>query len=465
MPTFHQHDGRGADAESNQLSRSSFVFCEAPAPCTPCSLPDWRRSLLLAAGLSILTLALFVALATFGTPVAAAQSQPALGLAISKTLAGSNLVHLGQPLTFTIRITNTGTISVVKLPLLDDYDSTIIAIDHAAPAFSAQPAPGQLVWNDLIPLFPSLGGALQPGQSIAVVTYFRTVRANVATVNKARIGDAVGWGGKVHGGGGNQGQAGTRGGRVIVKKAPAPGVVPQIGQPITFTISVLNDGAADVTKLPLEDTFMPDVLQFSAAKPAPNQVDPAGGKLRWDDVLPGLGRTRLRPNETITVTTVFTALKAIDGKVVNSVGANGVRDEYGNAIDAPRQTEIPIRIVAPGQPTPESTPTPSHKSRSKSQDTPTPEQATPTVEQVTPTAMITATPVITATAAVSSTVAITATAAVETGGAQQATPASLPRTAADDGPGGGNSGGLLLGVGLLACGVLALLLRRRERRP
>jgi LPXTG-motif cell wall-anchored protein len=398
-------------------------------PATP--LTDWRRPLLLAAAAAVALLTLAWLAAGHAAPAAA---QGTLQLAITKQLQGSDLVRLNQELTFTIRITNTGTISVVKLPLFDEYDRTILAPVRAAPpASTVDSAAGTLTWDDVITRTPSLGGALRPGQSVAVVAVFRVIRANVATVNRARIGDALGAGGERQGGGGGEGQAGPRGGRVIVAKNLAPGQSPQVGRPLTYTISLTNDGVGDITRLPLDDTFLPAFLTFARAEPPPTRVQTTTGAIRWDDLLAALGRARLAPGETLTVTAVFTAAQTADGQVLNRAASQGARDEYGNDLPEERRAEVPIRIIAaPEQPTP--TPTRQPPRRSPPAETPTP--------PATPTAIITPTDTLTSTGG------ITPTAAIPTPTAT--TPAGLPRTGGDR----QSAGWLLAGAALLLGGAL-----------
>ncbi len=93
--------------------------------------------------------------------------------------------------------------------------------------------------------------------------------------------------------------------RMIGKKDLAPGQNPVSGQPITFTISIRNDGGADVVRLPLVDNYDTAYLQFLRSSPRPNSVDSAAGELRWDDLLPSLGIDRLHPNQVVTVTDRF----------------------------------------------------------------------------------------------------------------------------------------------------------------
>jgi uncharacterized repeat protein (TIGR01451 family) len=89
-----------------------------------------------------------------------------------------------------------------------------------------------------------------------VVTVFRVIAAsNGVTVNAARTGTLLGVGGQ-SGAGGDDSDGGTAvGGRVVVEKGLAPGIQPVSGQPLTFTIKISNDGAADIVRLPLQDTY------------------------------------------------------------------------------------------------------------------------------------------------------------------------------------------------------------------
>ncbi|MBX0326139.1 DUF11 domain-containing protein, partial [Oscillochloris sp. ZM17-4] len=138
------------------------------------------------------------------------------------------------------------------------------------------------------------------------------------------------------------------------------------GLPITFTIVITNDSLIDIVSLPLRDVFNPAALRFESASPPPDSADQVGGVLAWGDLLATTGRARLAPGESITVETVYTALRDITA-AVNTAEVSGAKDEYGNAVQ-PRQAQVPIRIVGPvetpgptgQQPTraPTATPTP-----------------------------------------------------------------------------------------------------------
>ena len=407
-------------------------------------LSGWPRSFLMATALAILLLALLYTLALDNTPSARAQAAGTLSMAITKQLDGSPVVTVGQYIDFTIRITNTGTISITKLPVIDNYDAQVLRFDQASPPPSSSTS-GQITWTTLPT--DALGGPLQPGQTITIKTHFRVIGISDLTINRARIQDAIGQGGQSGGGGGDQSGGKTEGGRVVIEKSLAPGVTPQSGRPVTFTITVRNDGAADLIKVPIQDSYEAEYLQFWKAVPPPAQIAP--GQVGWDDVLPQLGLTRLRPNEALTITAVFTALKALDAGVINRAGATGLRDEFQNELPAPRQAEVPIRILAgpsDAQPTATATPKPQRK----------PQQATPTPATLTPDTLTPTTIAITATAE------LTATAGVPATGVPTPTivPDRLPRTGASD----RSDAWLITALALILGGALALIYRRVHAR-
>lgn len=408
------------------------------------TLFDWRRTLLAATGLAFLLLGL---LYTFGLQSATSvQAQGQLRLAITKTLQGSNVVQVGQYLTFTIRITNTGTLTVTRLPLVDNYESSILRLDSTNPLSSTNivtPATGGglITWADLTSTF----GPLSPGASITVITRFRAIAPKPATVNAAHIQDAVGSDGSKFSSGQAQRDSNAVGGQAPLRKMLDPNSVPRGGMPLTFTIAISNDGAADIIKLPLHDTYQQAYLQFWKAIPPPTSINTTtstiSGELTWDDVLPGLGRTRLRPGETITVTTVYTALRSIVGSV-NRASVSGAQDEFNNTLAA-RETEVPIRILpGPG----EATATPRPRPTDEEQPTETPQ----------PTIVVTATTATTATMPIAATAVTTPT--QEIIATPLAAPTHLPSTGGDE----NTPGWLWIVATLLVIGGALALLRRRN---
>jgi len=389
----------------------------------PATSPGWRP-FIAAVIVAVATVAICYIAAPSNLAAAPSAQTGTLSMEISKRLQGSDVIQVGQELTFTIRITNTGTISITTLPLIDEYESSILQLERTIPLSSTNivtPATGGglITWSDLTT--DTVFGPLNPGQSIEIITVFRAIAPRVATVNRARIGAAVGFGGQEYAGDERSSTGDAIGGQVIVRKELVTDTVAASGLPLTFTITISNDGAADLTRIPLRDTFDLTYLQFASAVPMPTFISTAAiteGVLEWDNVLTGLGLTRLRPGEIITVTTVFTALRSVEAAFINRAEAPGVRDEFNDEVPAPRQAEVPIRIIpGPGEATPTSTPTPSPIPREEPQPRDTPVPATPTA---------TPTPTVENTATATPEVAgIAATPTV-------AAPATLPRTGGSD---------------------------------
>ncbi|MEZ4706751.1 MAG: Ig-like domain-containing protein [Caldilineaceae bacterium] len=91
--------------------------------------------------------------------------------AVDKTLNTVNtVVRPGNTVSFTIRITNTGQITITDLPLVDRYNSAFLQFDSGNGGNN--PAPdsmiaGELTWNNAAP-----AGGLAPQASVSVDVYF-----------------------------------------------------------------------------------------------------------------------------------------------------------------------------------------------------------------------------------------------------------------------------------------------------
>ncbi len=107
---------------------------------------DWRRNILTAIGLSLLFIALLYLIAGRGALDDPRPGDVARGA--RQILEGGNVVSVGQYLTFTIRLENTGTISIAELPLFDQYDASILRFERADPAPTSSSS-GSITWSDL----------------------------------------------------------------------------------------------------------------------------------------------------------------------------------------------------------------------------------------------------------------------------------------------------------------------------
>lgn len=286
------------------------------------------------------------------------------------------VVRVGELLTFTIRIENQSAFTVTTLPLSDTFNTAVLGFANAIPApDTVTTATGNLDWTDLTTFF----GDLAPGQVVTVVTQFVAEHPATAIVNQAEVHDAVGSNGSLNGGDDADNSGESIGGSLPLEKRINEGITPTAGLPITFTISITNDGAITTTVLPLTEDYDPTIIQFSSAVPPPDFVDELTGILTWTDITSPLGD--LPAFGTISVTVVFTALVSTNDSI-NQASISGAVDWYDNDL-AGGADDVPITIIEQTAPTATPVPNPTN--------TPQPGAPAPTATP-TPTATATAVP-------------------------------------------------------------------------
>ena len=104
----------------------------------------------------------------------------------------NGLASAGQIITFGLTITNTGNISITKLPLRDTFDESHLTFLTAAPPPHLT-ASGVITWSDLAT--PTLGGPLPPNGTIGITLTFAVdqIPATITTtLNVARVEGALG---------------------------------------------------------------------------------------------------------------------------------------------------------------------------------------------------------------------------------------------------------------------------------
>jgi hypothetical protein len=330
--------------------------------------------------LSILFAALIPLLVLFSLPIFSQPAQTVQAqtddIVVDKQLQRTDpVVRVGELLTFTIRIENLSAFTVTTLPLSDTFNTAVLGFANAIPApDTVNTATGRLDWTDLTTSF----GDLPPGQVITVVTAFIAEHPATAIVNQAEVHDAVGSNGSLDGGDDTDDNGESIGGSTPLEKRINDGITPTAGLPLTFTISITNDGAVTVTVLPLTENYDPAIIQFSSAVPPPDFVDEMTGILTWTDITSPLGD--LPAFGTISVTVVFTALTSTNDSI-NQASISGAVDWYDNDL-AGGADDVPITII--NQPAPTATPGPTN--------TPQPGAPAPTSTPI-PTATATATAV------------------------------------------------------------------------
>jgi uncharacterized repeat protein (TIGR01451 family) len=297
--------------------------------------PRLAGSLVLAASLLILL--------AFWFTIAPVNAQVTDQITVEKQLGRANpVVRVGEYLTFTIRIQNQSAFTVTTLPLSDDFNNSVLAYaDASVNPSSVDTTAGHIEWDDLTTFF----GALGPGEEVTVIVGFIAEHPAPAVVNRAEVHDALGEQGSVPGGTDESGEGESIGGAAPVDKTLVGGVIPEVGMPLTFTISITNDGYTTMTVVPLLEDYDPDFLQFSFAQPPPDTVDEVSGELNWSDLTFWLGD--IGPMQAVSITAVFTALAPID-LTTNSAIVAEAQDWYGNDMAAGAD-DVPITIVDEGQ--------------------------------------------------------------------------------------------------------------------
>jgi uncharacterized repeat protein (TIGR01451 family) len=293
---------------------------------------------------------------------------------VNKILEGSPTVRVGEVITFHITIRNNTAFSLTTVPLTDVFRADILS---PVPAYADPPYDsltyvgntGVISWTDIAAHF---GGFIVPSQTVTVTLAFTAEHptTQLTVVNRAAIHDAVNILGQSVAAGGDEAENEAVGGSTpVTKTLEPPDFSPEVGLPLTFTIRIENNGAADITRLPLEDTYDPAVLAFNYAVPTPTLVITSTGVISWADLTTFFGPI---PGDTaITVTVVFTALSDVQ-TTTNQAQVLGAQDEYNNDLAA-GQDQVPIQILPALTPTP--TPTETSEEEDSS-DTPTP-TATP----------------------------------------------------------------------------------------
>ncbi|HNT75446.1 MAG TPA: LPXTG cell wall anchor domain-containing protein [Anaerolineae bacterium] len=274
------------------------------------------------------------------------------GIVVDKRLGRtSNVVYVGEYLTFTIRIRNDSAFTVTVLPLTDQYNTGVLAyVDASVAPDSVDTGAGRIDWADLTNAF----GDLPPGQEIVLVVGFIAEHPAPAVVNYAAAHDAINSNGEVVGGEDESDANESVGGSAPVTKT----MTAQAGQLVTFTIEVHNNGYTTMTQVMLQDVYNPAKLQFFYAVPPPDHSDPPVGLLAWDDLTLYTGD--IPAHGIVIVTTVFTVVGDITSGVVNSATVVAAGDWYGNDVTS-GAGEVPITVIErPRQstPQPQATPTP-----------------------------------------------------------------------------------------------------------
>ena len=213
-------------------------------------------------------------------------------LDISKVVSAVESVPQ-QVVTYTIRITNTGNITLSTVTLTDTLDPGLSYLPTATPAPDS--VSGQtLRWNDL-----TGGGDLAPNASLSVTLQATVVTTATGIYHNLAIAT---------------GSTPITATPPVTDIAPVgvtdPSVAldktidgPMVDRLITFTIQITNTGPSVIDVLPLFDTFSGPIAYDGGTPPA-DTIDNAAGQLLWTDLTQHFGN--LQPGQSILISTRFT---------------------------------------------------------------------------------------------------------------------------------------------------------------
>jgi uncharacterized repeat protein (TIGR01451 family) len=239
------------------------------------------------------------------------------GFALDKRrlLPATGPAHITDTVQFRITITNTGALTVTRLPLADTYDPIYLEYQGAVPPPDTN-SPGRLAWNDLTadqaPEF-----LLPPGASLPLTVTFRAISSTQHLVPPVTLNTALSDGARTVAGDLPRiqdvaeveiqepppGYALSKG-RILPAFGPA-----QVGNDVQFRILITNTGQLDITRLPLADTYDPVYLEYRGAQPPPDHASP--GLLAWDDLTANLApHFVLAPGQQVSLTVTFRAISS-----------------------------------------------------------------------------------------------------------------------------------------------------------
>jgi uncharacterized repeat protein (TIGR01451 family) len=248
----------------------------------------------------------------------------------------SSVVRVGEVLSFTIVLTNNASFTLTNVTLVDRYNQNVLGFAGATPAQDLHDAAnGVITWTNVAA--PPIG----VGEPLTFTVFFTAEHPQTVVVNFVEAKDITGTMSSISDTqASDQIDEATGGSAPIFKQITPPGSVPLVGQPVTFTQIITNDGAAIMTYLPLTDTYNALFLQFHYAIPMPTVTTPPG-LLVWTDLTTDFGD--LAPFQSVVVTTVFTATAQVLN-TVNQASVEGARDQYNNDLTA-NQALVPITII------------------------------------------------------------------------------------------------------------------------
>jgi uncharacterized repeat protein (TIGR01451 family) len=205
------------------------------------------------------------------------------GFSVTKTLTSPSgrAAQVGEAVTFTLTVANTGDVSLVTVPVSDTYETAFLAYVGATPASDNNVNDGVIDWANI--------GPLPAGATTNITVTFTAVnsstsapRLNIVVASPTTPTNEPPVPPQTN----NAPYETSRAGYSVAKALTSPpGRAAQVGEGVTFTLTVANTGDVDLVTVPVVDTYQTAHLAYVGA--TPTSIDNADdGTINWADIGP-----------------------------------------------------------------------------------------------------------------------------------------------------------------------------------
>ncbi len=254
----------------------------------------------------------------------------------SAQVGASALVAPSAPVTYTLVVTNLGPHPAWNVIVTDTLPVGIVYQ-------SATPTPAYMAGSLLVWLL----GILAPGQSVSItvrVTVSPAVALNDPLTNTAVT--TTDTPGDDPSNNADDSPVTPVGPSVAIQKTLVGADLDDVApNSVTFTIRITNTGPSAIARLPVEDEFDADLLDYTLAVPAPDSASP--GLLVWNDLTApaphGFGGP-LAPGHSALITVTFRVISDIVRTVNVARVREGSSDVYDNPTNIPEDDAEVINV-------------------------------------------------------------------------------------------------------------------------
>lgn len=259
------------------------------------------------------------------------------------TSHGEGSALIGDEITFSITIKNTGSVAIEKIPLKDSFNPSCLSFLRATLSPDNE-SEGTLEWNDI-----TGEGNLGPGESIVIHITFLAIRQANPAINTAIIHNAV----DVNENPVTDKESSceitiNKQGSITVEKMR---IMPEtsnvkIGENVVFQIKITNNSPFSIKSFSLKDTFNPELLEFIGSSIPEPEI--SAGQVEWNN-LPG--EDNLEPETSFVFTVTFQAIKQTIS-TVNTAEVYDAIDIYNNSVSGGVSQSVfsilPFEVNIPG---------------------------------------------------------------------------------------------------------------------